>query len=175
MFAEGTWVTRGPVLHAMTAEYTHGEPRERRYVFSRMEGNLLGLVPYEDRQETLVVDIKDDKVQWVETTKVNIPRGAIRVGDGETKFIGKKHHQNTTITGGYVTEDGQFRRAFACECNLDIGEGDDLTGGIYEDEVLQVVVRLYLQSQRDVRTWHKNYKERDKNIGQNWSSKNRKW
>ena len=63
LFVEGTWVTRGPVLSAMTVDF--GTP-SRRYVFSRMEGNRLEFVPLDDRQETLLVDVKDGDVGWVE-------------------------------------------------------------------------------------------------------------
>merc|ERR550519_386037 len=119
LFVEGTWVTHGPVIPAMTVTFGFGSTNEGPYVFSRMEGNRLALVPYEDRRETVLANVKDSGVHWVETTRGNIPRGAIKVGDGENKFIGKKHyyHNGKRMSGGYVTEDGQYRRAFACVCN----------------------------------------------------------
>ena len=85
VFVEGTWVTRGPVLPALNYGYAC-----YHHVFSRSEGNRLEFVPLDERQETLLVDVKDGDVGWVETTTGNIPRGAIRVGDGENMFIGKK-------------------------------------------------------------------------------------
>merc|ERR1719402_779391 len=104
----------------MTVDFT---TYHHRYVFSRLKGNRLALVPYEDRQETLVADVKDSEIGWVQTGRGFIPKGAVKVGDGENMFIGKKHYMEKQqsvnghfkrMSGGYVTEDGQFKRAFAC-------------------------------------------------------------
>jgi len=116
LFVEGTWVTRGPVLPALNYGYAC-----YHHVFSRTEGNRLEFVPLDDRQETLLVDVKDGDVGWVETTTGNIPRGAIRVGEGENMFIGKKKSRkvhpdaNDPMWGGYVSEDGHFRPTFFCD------------------------------------------------------------
>jgi len=140
---EGTWANRGPVVQAMMVHHEDGEndpmrPSRRAYVFSRMGGNRLELVPFDDRQET--VSAGNNDVVWVEATLGNVPRRAVKVGDGDHMFIGKKHNPDLLVmSGGYVTEDGEFRRAFACTCN----KPDTSSGKIYNRYAYKAVNITY--------------------------------
>ena len=84
LFVKGTWVTRGPVLPAMTVDYAC--VRYSRYVFSRMKGNRLALVPSENRQETLVVDVKDSEVGWVATMRGCMETKAVEYLEASARF-----------------------------------------------------------------------------------------
>jgi len=142
---EGTWVNRGAVVQAMMVHHGNGQndimPQSNTtYVFSRTGGNRLELVPFADRQETVSVDAENNDVVWVEMTIGNVPRRAIKVGEGDHMFIGKKHNPDLLVMSvGYVTEDGEFRRAFACTCN----KPDTSSGKIYNRYAYKAVNITY--------------------------------